>query len=124
MFSLSLGDLHLESYNGVPKPHREGVPLRPVLNTKGTFNNYNLVKFFDPIIELLTTNQYTLRKSFDFVDDVKKVNMHSKIIANFVVQSLFNNIPLIETIYIITSKVSSDLPTFTNFTKKQFKVLF
>ena len=63
---------------GLPKTHKTGVPVRPVLSMIGTFN-YSLAIFFVPIIEPLTTNDYTLRNSFDFVNDVKKLNIHNKV---------------------------------------------
>ena len=106
---------------GLPKTHKTGVPVRPVLSTIGTFN-YSLAKFLVPIIEPLTTNQYTLKNSFAYVEDVRKLNFHNKVLASFDVQSLFTNIPLNETINIV-DKLFSDLPTFMNFTKKQFKAL-
>ena len=51
---------------GLPKIHKANIPIRPILSTIGTFN-YNLAKFFVPIIEPLTVNSYTLKKSYEFV---------------------------------------------------------
>ena len=107
---------------GLPKTHKPGTPLRPVLSTIGTFN-YNLAKYFVPIIEPLTTNQYTLKNSFEFVKDIKCINFENKVMASFDVESLFTNIPLNETINIITNGLFKDSTTFMNFKRKEFKDL-
>ncbi len=47
---------------GLPKIHKEGYPMRPILSAINTFN-YNLAKFFVPILADLTTNQFTIKNS-------------------------------------------------------------
>ncbi|RUM27936.1 MAG: hypothetical protein DSY42_09165, partial [Aquifex sp.] len=44
---------------GLPKVHKTGCPIRPILSAINTFN-YNLAKFFVPILFTLTTNSYTV----------------------------------------------------------------
>ena len=44
---------------GLPKVHKTGCPLRPILSAIGT-HNYNLAKFLVPALEPLTKNDYTL----------------------------------------------------------------
>ena len=107
---------------GLPKTHKVGTPLRPILSTIGTFN-YNLAKFFVPIIEPLTTNDYTLKNSYDFIKEVKNIDVSNKVMVSFDVQSLFTNIPLNETIDIIMNGLFGSLQKYMNFTKKQFKNL-
>ena len=104
---------------GLPKTHKKDVPVRPVLSTIGSFN-YNLAKFLVPIIEPLTTNQYTLKNSFEFVNDIKKKNLTNKIMASFDITSLFTNIPLNETINIIVKQLFKDTDLFMGFTRKLF----
>ncbi len=41
---------------GSPKIHKAGCPIRPILSAINTFN-YNLAKFFVPLLSSLTTNQ-------------------------------------------------------------------
>ena len=57
---------------GLPKVHKDGCPIRPILSAIGTFN-YNLAKFFVPVLAPLTTNEYTLANSIQFVKDVLSV---------------------------------------------------
>ncbi len=41
---------------GLPKTHKEGYPMRPILSAINTFN-YNLAKFFVPVLsDLRQTN--------------------------------------------------------------------
>ena len=107
---------------GLPKIHKVNNPIRPILSTIGTFN-YNLAKFFVPIIEPLTVNTYTLQNSYDFVKEIRNINMSNMIMASFDVQSLFTNIPLNESIDIITNGLYKDSPKFMDLTKMQFKEL-
>ena len=108
---------------GLPKTHKVDNPIRPILSTIGTFN-YNLAKYFVPIIEPLTTNEYTLKNSVEFVKGLKDINFENTIMASFDIQSLFTNIPLDETINIITDGLFEGSSTFLNFSRKQFIDLF
>ena len=105
---------------GLPKTHKINVPIRPILSTIGTFN-YNLAKYLVPIIEPLTTNEYTLKNSFEFVKDIKSINNNNNVVmASFDIQSLFTNIPLTETIEIITNHFFENQTKFLGYTKSLF----
>lgn len=105
---------------GLPKIHKFNNPIRPILSTIGTFN-YNLTKFVVPIIQPLTVNNYTLQNSYDFVREIRNINMSNKIMASFDVQSLFTNIPLNKTIEIITKGLYKDSLKYMDLTRTQFK---
>ena len=107
---------------GLPKIHKLNNPIRPILSTIGTFN-YHLAKFFVPIIEPLTINKFTLKNSYDFVKEIKNIDMSNKVMASFDIQSLFTNVPLNETIEIITTGLFKDHPKYMDLTSKQFKEL-
>lgn len=107
---------------GLPKIHKFNNPIRPILSTIGTFNYY-LAKFFVPIIEPLTVYNYTLQNSFDFVREIRNINISNKKVASFDVQSLFTNIPLDETIEIITKGLYKDSPKYMDLPRTQFKEL-
>ena len=58
---------------------------------------YKLAKFLAPILEPLTTNEYTIKDSFTFAEELQSFD--SKLVmASFDIESLFTNIPLQETI--------------------------
>ena len=93
---------------GLPKIHKPNVPLRPILSSIGTAG-YALSKFFVPLLKPLTFNQYTVKDSFSFVEEITSIaNINSyNTMVSFDVQSLFTNIPLVETINIAADKYSS-----------------
>ena len=108
-------------FYGLPKIHKAGFPIRPIISTIGTFN-YNLAKYLVKVIEPITTNKYTLKNSHDFVNEIKSVNMSNKVMASFDVKSLFTNIPLDETIEIILNGLFEN-PDSMKFSRNQFKEL-
>ena len=70
--------------------------FRLVLSAIGT-PTYKLAKFCDQELKSLTNNEYTIKDSFKFAKEVLKFDA-SLSMANFDIKSLFNNIPLIETL--------------------------
>ncbi len=79
---------------GLPKVHKDGCPIRPILSAINTFN-YNLAKFVVPILSELTTNQYTIKNSYSFVKELLDTNIPGPwYIASFDIKSLFTNITL------------------------------
>ena len=58
---------------GLPKIHKDGVPVRPIISTCGTYN-YKLAKCLDKILKPLTTkNNFIIKDTFDFVNRVSKL---------------------------------------------------
>ena len=106
---------------GLPKTHKAGLPLRPILSALKTFN-YNAAKYLVKMLNPLTTNEYTVKDSFTFVNELKNLNVDKNMtMASFDVTSLFTNIPLTETSDIISENCfPTDDATFHNFSKKQF----
>ena len=96
---------------GLPKIHKEGVPIRPILSACNT-PAYGLAKYLVPIISPLTTNQYTIPSSFHFAKEVCNLDFSLETeeitFASFDVKSLFTNIPLNETINIILDCLFKD----------------
>ena len=86
---------------GLPKIHKEGVPIRPILSSIGTCG-YKIAKFLVPFLQPLTINDYTVKDSFSFVDEITSLTTNSHItMASFDIKSLFTNVPLGETIDIV-----------------------
>lgn len=54
---------------GLPKVHKTNCPARPILSTIGTYN-YKLAKFFVPILQPYTINEYVVKDSFSFVSEI------------------------------------------------------
>ena len=85
---------------GLAKVHKivtDGLPsFRPILSAIGT-PTYKLAKFLVPVLELLTTTEYTIKDSFTFSEELQSFDS-KLVIASFDIESLFTNIPLQETI--------------------------
>ena len=110
---------------GLPKTHKKdkGTPVRPILASLGTYN-YNLAKFFVPILDPLTRNEYTIKDSFGFVSEVSDIKPGQYVMASFDVESLFTNIPLDETVSLIANALfEKEDDKFKNFSKAQFTKL-
>ena len=108
---------------GLPKTHKPGkLKFRPILSALGTVN-YNVAKFLVPLLEPLTKNDYTVKNSFEFVDEISRLKSDKYVMASFDIESLFTNIPIDETINIICDSIFGKVKKFKKFSKPQFKKL-
>ena len=106
---------------GLPKIHKIGTPLRPILSAIGTAG-YNIAKFFVPILAPFTSDEYD---SFSFVEEILAIpNANSFDMASFDIKSLFTNIPLQETIDIAFQNYFNSSNQHRFFTRKFFEGLF
>lgn len=107
---------------GLVKTHKNGYPVRPIVSSINTFN-YNLSKFLVTYLSPLTYNQYTIKNTYSFVEQVKNVNFEvPTVMASFDVVSLFTNVPLKETCNIAINRLynaDNEVP----FAKKTFSKL-
>lgn len=94
--------LHLMNYNpitprmyGLPKLHKQDVPLRPIVSTIGS-SSYNLSKFLIAALRpLLTNNPYNVKNSFEFKNDIHTIRLlPSDVLCSFNVVALYTNIPI------------------------------
>ena len=82
-----------DSLYGLPKVHIGKCPARPIKSAVGAYN-YDLAKFLVPMLQPLTSNQFTVNSSFSFVKGIFITSFpHSTSMASFDVSSLFTNIP-------------------------------
>ena len=92
---------------GLPKIHKppiDGLPkYRPIISQIGS-PTYQIAKFLLGFVQPFTTNEFTVKDSFHFVSILEGKD-HRLIMASLDVESLFTNIPLAETITIVTEKV-------------------
>ena len=87
----------------VHKPLINGLtPFRPILAVIDA-PTYKLAKFLVPVLSDITQNQFTVKDSFPFVDEILTQNSDFYM-ANLDVDGLFTNIPLDETIDISLKK--------------------
>ena len=92
-----------------------GLPsFRYILSAIGT-PIYKLAKFLVPMLEPLTTNEYTIKDSFTFAEELG--------MASFDIELLFTNIPLQETIDLCVENLFKDRIHFDNLSKDSFHEL-
>ena len=106
--------IHKPPVNGLPK-------YRPIISQIGS-TTYNIAKFLLPFLEPFTTNEYTVRDTFHFVSMLDDKD-HHLVMASLDVDSLFTNIPLDETIHIVTEKVFHKKRKVNGLSKPDFKKL-
>ncbi len=94
---------------GLPKTHKEGAPLRPIVNIIGE-PTYLLAKFLarklKPLVGLLDS---FVKDSSSFVNELKGLNfeLNDNLVSFFVV-SLYTNIPINEVVDVINRVTNLD----------------
>ena len=67
--------------------------------------NYGLAKWLEEKLQPLSYNQYTITDTFEFADEIRKLQINNgDIPVSYDVSSLFTNVPLEETIQILADK--------------------
>lgn len=107
---------------GLPKVHKENHPLRPILSAIGTAN-YNIAKYLVPILAPITTNEFTLLDSFNFIHCLRNSHYPDSVMASFDIKSLFTQIPLDETMDICIQELFKDGNSVNGMDRKQFREL-
>ncbi|BHF62901.1 hypothetical protein SprV_0200588900 [Sparganum proliferum] len=98
-------DTALARFCGLPKVHKDGAPLQPIVSLKGT-PTYGLAKWLFRRLKFLTAeSDTTVSSSAQFLEKLKGVSLHpNKVMVSFDVTSLFTSIPqdlAIETIELL-----------------------
>ena len=86
----------------LPKIHKAGAPLRPILSSIGTFN-YRLAKWLVKRLSHLRNHETIINDTFSFVDDLHTLNidMNQHKLLSYDAINLFTNVPLLKTINFI-----------------------
>lgn len=94
---------------GLPKLHKHGIPLRPIVSSINS-PTYELSKFLLPKLKPLfgLENSY-INNSTDFIEKIKGINVSTRdVMVSYDVSSLFTNIPVDELLDIVRSKLEND----------------
>ena len=98
---------------GVPKVHKQGVPLRPILSMTNA-PQHELAKWLAELLKpvLDKYNEHTVRDTFQFCENIEKFASERDVdrmyMCSFDVISLFTNIPLSRTIEICLDTLYRD----------------
>ncbi|BHF70652.1 hypothetical protein SprV_0301370500 [Sparganum proliferum] len=87
-------DTALARFYGLPKVHKDGAPLRPIVSLKGT-PTYGLAKWLFRRLKFLTAeSDTTVSSSAQFLEKLKGGSLHpNEVMVSFDVTSLFTSIP-------------------------------
>ena len=103
MMALSVSSCIAHLY-ALPKTHEKVLAMRPILSATQTYN-YVLAKRLDVKLKPLSTNQYTITDTFDFVNEIQQLSINiGDILVSYDFSFLFTNVPLEETIQLLTEK--------------------
>lgn len=86
---------------GLPKIHKDGVPLRPILSTRRSSQDKVakwLAIVLQPVLQRFCS--FCIKYSFSFIDCIHNCSSSGKFMCSFDVCSLFTCVPLLETINI------------------------
>ena len=107
---------------GLPKTHKQNCPMRPIVSSYKS-PQYKLSKFVISEINHLTENEYSLKNSQHLLESLKNVNItNTSCLVSFDIESLYTNIPVKETIDIITDSLYSN-DSFRNLNRNEFRKL-
>ena len=78
---------------GLPKIHKEGTPVRPIISAVKTYN-YNLAKWLNEILTPIVDTTHMLKDTYDFVNKISTLDSNvDRYQVSFDVESLFTNVP-------------------------------
>ena len=110
---------------GLDKVHKivtDGLPsFRPILSPTVTLT-YKLAKFLVPILEPLTINEYIIKDSFTFAEELQSFDL-KLLMASFDIESLFTNILFQETIDLCVENLFQDRTYVDNLSKYFYREL-
>ena len=88
-------DATTAKFYGLPKVHKENIPLRPIVSLPGS-PTYELSKYLAMILHpLVKTSPHTINNANDFLTNIKNLKLEpDEIMISFDVVSLFTSIPL------------------------------
>lgn len=97
----------IEPY-GLPKIHKPGLPVRPILGMSESLY-HSIVKWLadlEPTWKRICIDSF--HDIFEFIDYIKELNVHDKLILSLGVESPFTNVPLTKTISFICEYISDN----------------
>ena len=109
-----LSKVHKPVVNNKPK-------LRPILAAINS-STYNISQYLNTLLKPFVSNEFTAKDSFSFAHDIQ-LQKTSLYMASLDVDSLFTNIPLVETINICCDLLFRDNPIVDGLNMSEFKML-
>ena len=100
--------LRIPKFYGLPKIHKEGTPLRPIVDSINSVM-YQISKKLATILTPLVGNEFHIKNSQDFVTKISNITIDdSEIMVSYDVKALFTSVPVHEVVHMIKSLLSRD----------------
>ena len=96
-------------FYGLPKIHKAGIPLRPIISSIGTVT-YNTAKELARILKpLVGLSNHHVQNTMDFVEQIKEVKLKKEeSMVSYDVTALFTSVPIPPVLKIIENKLNED----------------
>ena len=96
-------------FYGLPKIHKDGIPLRPIISTIGTVT-YNTAKELARILKpLVGLSNHHIQNTMDFAEQIKEVKLKKEEnMVSYDVTALFTSVPIPPVLKIIEDKLNED----------------
>ena len=95
----------------------DDLPIRPIISNINT-SSYQLAKYLVKLLSPLSTSEYTVKSTSDFITHIKGQNIPNNFkLISFDVISLFTNVPLDFTIDVILKWIYNENEVNTNIPK-------
>ena len=94
---------------GLPKIHKDGIPLRPIVSSRGPIS-YEVAKELARILKpLVGSSPHHIKNTGDFIEQIKQVKLQAdETITSYDVSALFTSVPIEAAINIIQGKLELD----------------
>ena len=96
-------------FYGLPKVHKAGVPLRPIVSSRGSVS-YNTSKELARILKPMAgRSTFSVQNTMDFVEQVKNIKLQPhECIVSYDVKALFTSVPTKSAVNIIKQLLEDD----------------
>ena len=96
-------------FYGLPKLHKEGTPLRPIVSSAGAVT-YSTSKELSRILKLLVgKSPYHICNNHDFIEDLKTIKLGpEEVMVSYDVKALFTSVPIKPALKIIEKLLKED----------------
>ena len=96
-------------YYGLPKVHKPGMPLRPIISSVGSVTHATAKELSRIIKPLVGGSQHHVRNNRDFIQSIEGIQLSTdECMMSFDVESLFTSVPVEPSIQIIKKLLEED----------------
>ena len=114
------------TYYGLPKVHKPGMPLRPIICSKGSVTHSTAKELARIIKPLVGGSSHHVKNNMDFIQSIEGIQLKlEECMMSFDVEALFMSVPIEPAISIIKKLLEEDkiLHQRTTMTVKQISCL-